>query len=299
MTEVQALEPRNLTEAQHLATIAAKTKMFGAKSPEEALVILLTGRELGLSSMQSMRAIHVVQGRPVLSADLMGALVRRAPDCELWQIVTSTVQVCTITTKRRADAAPVTMSWSMEDAKRAGLAAKDNWRAHPAAMLRARCTAALARAVYPDLLMGIYDPDELDPDAPVAAPTMVVPLQVPTLEAPDTNSPAPAALPALDKSLVWIKRIVAASSPSELDGIRLELNHQKATQCLKLTKTEGETLRRALETAALRIAKKASLAEPAPEEPEPEPAEEAEEEPETFTDDEERRFHLAQASGDT
>src|SRR5690606_17440997 len=42
----------------------------------------------------------------------------------------------------------------------AGLTGRQNWKAHPAAMLRARASAALARAVYPDVAMGIYDPDE-------------------------------------------------------------------------------------------------------------------------------------------
>src|SRR5690606_27529948 len=41
-----------------------------------------------------------------------------------------------------------------------GLTGRSNWKAHPAAMLRARASAALARAVYPDVAMGIYDPDE-------------------------------------------------------------------------------------------------------------------------------------------
>jgi hypothetical protein len=69
----------------------------------------------------------------------------------------------------------------MEQARVAGLVrGGGQWQTYPEAMLRARCAAALARIVYPDLVAGVYDPDELaGTDAPVA-----------------TSRPAPAAVPA-------------------------------------------------------------------------------------------------------
>ena len=63
----------------------------------------------------------------------------------------------------------------MAEAQAAGVATKDNWRKFPAAMLRARAASALVRAVYPDVLLGVYDSDsgELEDAAPAPAPVIV------------------------------------------------------------------------------------------------------------------------------
>lgn len=67
--------------------------------------------------------------------------------------------------------------WTMGDAKRAGITGKGTWAAYPAAMLRHRCAADLAREVYPDVLLGLYDPEELGdaPDAPQSADVVQAP----------------------------------------------------------------------------------------------------------------------------
>lgn len=160
-----ALEPTDLDSAYRLAQQVAASRLMGAaaRTPESALVIIVTGRELGLTAMQSLRSLHVIEGKPVMSSDLMVALVRRSPLCKAWRLVESTSTVATYETTRAGDDGPTRMSFSIDDAKAAGLAGKQNWKAYPAAMLRARCIAALARAVYPDLLLGVYETDELAP----------------------------------------------------------------------------------------------------------------------------------------
>lgn len=149
-------------DAERLARIAVASGLTALRRPEEAAVILLTGRELGLAPMQSLRGIHVVQGRPVLSADLMVAIVRRSGLCASWRTVESTPEVCTIETRREGEPEATRKTWTMADAGRAGLTAKGgNWKSYPAQMLRHRCAADLAREVYPDVVLGLYDPDEL------------------------------------------------------------------------------------------------------------------------------------------
>lgn len=164
-TEIQlhagAILARTLDEARSLAGDAAASKLFLGLGREAALVILLTGQELGLSPMASLRGINVVKGKPFLSADLMVAVVKRSPLCAAWRTVESTPLRCTIETTRAGDPCPTTKTWTMEDAKRADLAGGDNWRKYPAQMLRHRCAADLAREVYPDLVFGFYDPDEI------------------------------------------------------------------------------------------------------------------------------------------
>lgn len=153
--------------AQQLAQSSLIPKALYGK-PGDVLVVLLTGREFGLGPMMAMRGIHVVDGKPVMAADLMvGLCLGRREVCESFSLVESTAHKATYKTQRVGHAA-VELSWTMEQAKAAGVAGKDNWRKYPDAMLRARCASALARAVYPDILAGTYDPDELDVSGPPA-----------------------------------------------------------------------------------------------------------------------------------
>lgn len=133
--------------------------------PGDVLVVLLTGREFGLQPMQAMRMLHVVDGKPVMAADLMvGLCLGRREVCEYFVLVESTADRATYKTKR-VGTQEVVLTWTMKQAQTAGVTNKDNWRKYPDAMLRARCASALARAVYPDLMAGTYDPDELDVSA--------------------------------------------------------------------------------------------------------------------------------------
>lgn len=141
--------------------------------PADLLLIAMTGAELGLSPMQAIRSIHVIEGKPTLSADLMAALVMSRSDvCEYLRPVELTDKIATYETRRKGWPAPIRLSFSWEDAQRAKLTGKDNWTKYPGPMLKARCLSGIVRAAYPDLMMGIYDPDELG--APVTIDAEVV-----------------------------------------------------------------------------------------------------------------------------
>lgn len=159
-----AFEPENLKEAHTLATYLVKSGFLprAIRTPEQALAILATGRELGLAPMQSFRQIHVIEGKPTLSADLMVALVKKHHECEYFQCVESTDEIATYECKRRGSPKPVRRSFTMKQARQAGITGKHNWKAYPAAMLRARAKSDLARDEFPDVVGGLYDPDELE-----------------------------------------------------------------------------------------------------------------------------------------
>ncbi len=156
-----ALEPRDAAATERLSKIAADSNLFPAKNANAAYVIMQTGRELGLSSMQSLRGIFVVDGKPVLSADLLVAVVLNSGKCEAWHTIESSATKCVIETRRVGSPAR-RHEWTSEDAARAGLTFKDNWKKYPSAMLRHRCAADLAREVYPDVCLGLYTPEEME-----------------------------------------------------------------------------------------------------------------------------------------
>ena len=184
-------EPATLDDAWRLAKLVVASGLGpkAVRTPEAAVVMILTGRELGLTAMQSLRSVHVVEGKPLLSADLMLALCLRLPTCELFACVETSDAVASFVAKRRGQ--PETrLSFSIEQARAAGLSGKDNWKKYPAAMLRARAIAALARLVFPDAFVGVYEEDEIprQQSAHVESDVRTVPEPRPS-PAPDGAAP--------------------------------------------------------------------------------------------------------------
>lgn len=186
-----------VSELLRLGTELHKTGLLPPhiRSGGQAMAIILAGRELGLAPMTALRSIHLVEGRVTLAADLQLALVKRAGVKHRW--VRTDAEVATVELVRAGDAA-FTFSYGIEDAKRAGLADKQNWRRHTPAMLRARAITAAIRAYCPDILTTVYDPDELREGAGPDVDAEVEILDVEPEPAPRlaVAPPPPPALPA-------------------------------------------------------------------------------------------------------
>lgn len=144
------------------------------QTPDQAAMIILTGRELGIPAMQSLRTINVIQGKPALSAELMAALVLRAGHKIEWIGSTETDATCKIT---RKDGGSFTGSFTIAGAKRAGLVkAGGGWEKYPAALLRARALSLTARAICPDAIAGFHLAEEMGAEVDEAgAPVPSVP----------------------------------------------------------------------------------------------------------------------------
>lgn len=164
------IKPQNLDELARMTKLVCASALTSKMSVEDAAVLIMTGMELGLSPMAAIRGIHVVKGKPVLSADLMSAVVQRRSDvCEYLTVTVMSPERATVITKRRGSPSQVEMTWTMEDARRAGITGNPTWKKFPAAMLKARVVAQLCRAVYPDLVLGLYTKDEITSGAEVDA----------------------------------------------------------------------------------------------------------------------------------
>lgn len=198
------IAPRTLAEAKELSTVLAAANSLPAslkKSPADIVAIVLAGAELGIPPMASIRSIHLIDGKPVLSADAMAGLCLRNRDvCEYLTLVVSTDAKATYRAKRKGAPEPVEISFTIEQAKIAGLVGKGNWAKYPAAMLRARAMSAIARAVFPDLVGNLYDSDELEP-APVEK------------HVDSTATEAPAMVEALKASLKAKRRATIVDVP--------------------------------------------------------------------------------------
>jgi hypothetical protein len=129
-------------------------------NPAAITAAILYGDEVGLGPMQSLAKIAVINGRPTLAAEAQRALILAAGH-DLW-IEETSVTRCTIAGRRKGSEQSSRITWTADDAKRAGLAGKPPWRMYPRQMLLARASAELARAVFPDAIGGLSASEELE-----------------------------------------------------------------------------------------------------------------------------------------
>jgi hypothetical protein len=131
------------------------------RTPQAAVAIILKGRELGVPAMYALSNIVVIQGKPAANAELMLALVYRDHGDDAIRFTETTAERCTIAYRRRTWKQSETFSFTMQDAKTAGLLTNQTWQKYPQAMLRARCISAVARMAFADSIGGMYTPEEL------------------------------------------------------------------------------------------------------------------------------------------
>ena len=140
--------------------------------PESCLLAIQHGSEVGLSPMQSLQSIAVINGRPTIWGDAALALVQSSPACEYVREYIDgegdkAVAVCEV--KRRGYPAPTEAHFSMADAKRAGLAGKSGpWTQYPLRMLALRARGFALRNAFADALRGLVTSEEAQ-DYPQAA----------------------------------------------------------------------------------------------------------------------------------
>jgi hypothetical protein len=167
----QAIVPTDMDSAYRLAKAVCMAGMApkGLDTPEKAMVAILHGLEIGLTPMAALQRIAVVNGRPTLWGDGAMSLVRASGVCEyISERAEGTGDALTAIceAKRRGEREPIVRTFSVADAKRAGLWGKGGpWQQYPTRMLAMRARAFCLRDGFADVLGGMYLREEFD-DAP-------------------------------------------------------------------------------------------------------------------------------------
>jgi hypothetical protein len=151
-----ALVPIN--DIQQMATAVAKSGLFGIKTAEQGVALMLIAQAEGLHPAIAARDYHIIQGRPALKADAMLARFQQAGGKVAWKTYTDSEVAGEFS---HPSGGSVTVSWTIEQARKIGLASKDNWKNFPRAMLRARVVSEGIRTVYPGCVVGVYTPEEV------------------------------------------------------------------------------------------------------------------------------------------
>jgi hypothetical protein len=175
---IGAYIPTTFDQAMNLARVIFKSGLAPEtlKSEGAVFVAMAHGAELGLKPMQAIRLVNVIKGKPTLSADGIVAVILASGVCEVFEPVEESPKAVTWRTRRKGQDEK-RATFTIEEAQAAGLV-NDMYRKWPKRMLSARCKAFLGRDVYPDVVGGVYTPEEAseiptpgsDPEAEPAPP---------------------------------------------------------------------------------------------------------------------------------
>lgn len=165
MTDL-VVQKQNWQEMKAQATDLVRSGMLPncIKKPEQAIAIMQKGAELGVPPMYAFAHIHVIQGKPTMSAELMMAQIHKhQPNAQI-NILRYDNEACEIEAIR-PNCKPAKFSFTIEDAKRAELLSNPTWRKYPRAMLRSRCVSEMARTLFSDCISGVsYTAEEIGAD---------------------------------------------------------------------------------------------------------------------------------------
>lgn len=170
--------PQSVEQIEMLAKIIARSdlapKDYRGK-PENTMVAIMMGQEIGVSPMQAVQGIAVINGRPSVWGDLLLALCRAHPQC---QGIDESLEydnagnVIAAVCKARRNNHTQERRFSVEDAKRAGLWTKDGpWKQYPNRMLQMRARGFCLRDVFADALRGLSCAEEQADFAVESEPT--------------------------------------------------------------------------------------------------------------------------------
>lgn len=145
------------------------------KQPGAVLLAREWANAHGVDLLTAIQTVAFVKGKPVVDAAMQRALAKRAG---YRLAITMENDSATVTV---SDSTGVLgqVTYTMADANAAGLAGKDNWKKHPREMLVAAASRLALRWHAPDVLLGVWDEDEIDDQGGAA----VAPL-APAPEAP-------------------------------------------------------------------------------------------------------------------
>ena len=143
---------------QTMAIAVAKSGLFGVKTPDQAMALMLIAQAEGLHPAIAARDYHIIQGRPALKADAMLARFQQNGGKIEWRKYTDDAVSAIVS---HPSGGSVEIEWTYKMAERAGLTKNSTWRQYPRQMLRARVISEGIRTVFPGVAVGVYTPEEV------------------------------------------------------------------------------------------------------------------------------------------
>lgn len=235
----RGIQLRSLEDSYRFASavLASQLAPTSFKTPEAVMVAVQYGLELGMTPMKALQSIAVVNGRPTIWGDAALGMVKASGLCEYckeWTEGDGEDMVAFVETKRKDEPEPVKTSFSVKDAKIAGLWGKQGpWKQYPQRMLKYRARAFNLRDNFPDVMGGMHLGEEFDVVKPEQAYETRTPprelrkpvesVQLPPSPSQPAEPPAPNADQATIKGMInglmktFFEKLPATLDPQQLD----------------------------------------------------------------------------------
>lgn len=158
-------------ELQQMGSALARSGLFGMKTPDQAIALMLVAQAEGQHPATIAQDYDIIQGKATRKTHSVLARFQKAGGKIEWHQLTDQVAEATFS---HPQGGSVRLEWTIEMAKKAKLAGKDNWVGYARAMLRARVIAEGVRATYPAALGGMMVSEEAQ-DLPAATDATAAP----------------------------------------------------------------------------------------------------------------------------
>jgi hypothetical protein len=157
-----------LSDMQVMADAVAKSGLFGMKSADQALALMLVAQSENRHPATVTQDYDIIQGKACRKTHSVMARFQQMGGKVEWHQLNDNIAEATFS---HPAGGLLRIEWTIEQAKKAGLTGKDNWKNYPRAMLRARVIAEGVRAVYPAAIGGMMVSEEAA-DAPIVEKDM-------------------------------------------------------------------------------------------------------------------------------
>lgn len=163
-----AVELKTMDDIRWFCGTMAKSQLVPTayrNKPEDILVCIQHGSEIGLKPLQALNTIAVIQGRPTLFGDglpalLWGSGLLESMDEYFEGDGDKLTAVCRL--KRKGSEIPILRTFSVSEAKSAGLWGKAGpWTQYTRRMLQMRARSWAARDGFADVLRGLHVREEV------------------------------------------------------------------------------------------------------------------------------------------
>jgi hypothetical protein len=161
-----ALAPTNMDQAMKMAEMLSKSGMVPKhyqNKPQDTLVAMMMGHEVGLNPIQSLQNIAVINGKPSIYGDALAALVQNHPAFGGMEESFDEAKMVASFTVWRRGGTKHTQTFSQADAQKANLWGKSGpWTQYPKRMLAMRARGFALRSQFADALAGLITREEAE-----------------------------------------------------------------------------------------------------------------------------------------
>lgn len=147
-----------MSDVMKMAQAVAASGLFGVKSADQALALMLVAQAEGRHPALAARDYDIIQGRPAKKTEAMLRDFLENSGKVEWHELTDTIADATFS---HPAGGSVRITWDIKRAGAAGLSGRDMWKKYPRQMLRSRTVSEGIRTVCPMATSGLYVPEEV------------------------------------------------------------------------------------------------------------------------------------------